>query len=168
MVHDQWLRMQVLGIEVPGSNSGNFFDIFCTPFLPHGDCSIRVSRSRDFILAWVLLYNFVAVTLLLFKLSKDTATMINLYLHTNCQVISILGLPCIRDRSLIIFYVNKCPEYSSDSQQTWYVNPPLHALHLCQRSRQSSYTFAFYSNFCKVCEKKSKPLYGIRRKKRRN
>ena len=31
----QWLRMQVLGMEVPGSNSGKvFFDIFCTPFYP--------------------------------------------------------------------------------------------------------------------------------------
>ena len=31
----QWLRMQVLGVEVPGSNSGKFFfDIFCTPFYP--------------------------------------------------------------------------------------------------------------------------------------
>ena len=48
----QWLRMQVLGMEVPGSNSGKFFfDIFCTPFLPRGDCSIRVSRSHDFTLA---------------------------------------------------------------------------------------------------------------------
>ena len=49
----QWLRMEVLGMEVPGSNSGKlfFFDIFCTPFLPRGDCSIRVSRSRDFTLA---------------------------------------------------------------------------------------------------------------------
>ena len=49
----QWLRMQVLGMEVPGSNSGKFvfFDIFCTPFLLRGDCSIRVSRSRDFTLA---------------------------------------------------------------------------------------------------------------------
>ena len=26
----------------------------------------------------------------------------------------------------------------------------------------------FYSNLCKVCEKKLKPLYGIRRKKQRN
>ena len=40
----QWLRMQVLGMEVPGLNSGKFvFDIFCTFFLPCGDCSIRVS-----------------------------------------------------------------------------------------------------------------------------
>ena len=31
----QWLRMQVLGMEVPGSNSGKlFFNIFCTHFLP--------------------------------------------------------------------------------------------------------------------------------------
>ena len=79
----QWLRMQVLGVEVPGSNSGKFFfDIFCTPFLPHSDCSIRVSRSHDFILVWFLLYNFVAVTILLFKLSKGTATMINLSTHS--------------------------------------------------------------------------------------
>ena len=31
----EWLRMQVLGMKVPGSNSGKFFlDIFCTPFYP--------------------------------------------------------------------------------------------------------------------------------------
>ena len=49
----QWLRMEVLGMEVPGSNSDKlfFFDIFCTLFLPRGDCSIRVSQSRDFTLA---------------------------------------------------------------------------------------------------------------------
>ena len=78
----QWLRLQVLGIKVPGLNSGKFFfDIFYTPFLPHGDCSIRVSRSHDFTFVWFLLYNFVAVTLLLFKLSKDTAMMISLSTH---------------------------------------------------------------------------------------
>ena len=78
----QWLRMQVLGMEVPGSNSGKFFsDIFCTPFLPRSDCSIRVSQSHDFTLAWFLSYNFVAVTLLFFKLSKGTATMISLSTH---------------------------------------------------------------------------------------
>ena len=84
----QWLRMQVIGMEVPGSNSGKFFFSrhFCTPFLPRGDCSIRVSRSCDFTLAWFLLYNFVTLTLLLFKLSKGTATMINLYLHTNFKL----------------------------------------------------------------------------------
>ena len=44
----QWLRMQVLGMEVLGSNSGKvFFNIFCT-LLPHGDCPIRVFRSSDF------------------------------------------------------------------------------------------------------------------------
>ena len=49
MVH--WLRMQVLGMEVPGSNSGNvFFDIS----VARGDCSIRV--SRDFTFVWFLLY----------------------------------------------------------------------------------------------------------------
>ena len=31
----QWLRMQVLGMEVPGLNSGKLFlTFFCTPFLP--------------------------------------------------------------------------------------------------------------------------------------
>ena len=32
----QWLRMQVLGMEVPGSNSGKFFflDIFAHLFYP--------------------------------------------------------------------------------------------------------------------------------------
>ena len=35
-----------------------------TPFLPRSDCSIKVSQSRDFTLAWFLLYNFVTVTLL--------------------------------------------------------------------------------------------------------
>ena len=71
MIH--WLRMQVLGMEIPGSNSGKvFFDIFCTPFLPHDDCSIRVSRYHDFILVWCLLYNFGSVAQLPFKLSKGT------------------------------------------------------------------------------------------------
>ena len=32
MIHDQWLRMQVLGMEVPGSNSGKFFLIFFAHF----------------------------------------------------------------------------------------------------------------------------------------
>ena len=31
----QWLRMQVLGMEIPGSNSGKFFfDIFAHLFYP--------------------------------------------------------------------------------------------------------------------------------------
>ena len=100
----QWLRMQVLGMEVPGSNSGSFFGhFFCTPFLPCGDCSIRVSQSCDFMFVWFLLYNFVAVTLLLFKLSKGTVMMISL----STRQFSILGLPCSCDRSLIYFNVNK-------------------------------------------------------------
>ena len=69
-------------MEVPGSNSVKFvFDIFCIPFLPYDDCSIRVFRSRGFTLVCFLLYNFVAVTLLLFKLSKGTAMMISLSTH---------------------------------------------------------------------------------------
>ena len=60
----QWLRMQVLGMEVLGSNSGHdqfiFLDFFMHLFLPPSDCSI------DFTLARFLLYNFVAVSLLLF------------------------------------------------------------------------------------------------------
>ena len=79
----QWLRMQVLGMEVPGSNSVKFFfqHFFAHLFYPAGDCSIRVSQSCEFTLAWLLLYNFVAVTLLLFTLSKGTATMISLSTH---------------------------------------------------------------------------------------
>ena len=67
----QWLRMQVLGMEVLGSNSGhdqfNFFSTFFMHFfLPPSDCSITVSQSHDYTLAPFLLYNFVAVSLLLF------------------------------------------------------------------------------------------------------
>ena len=64
----QWLRMQVLGMEVLGSNSGQLFfsTFFMHIFLPPSDCSIRVSRSRNFTLARFLLYNFVAVSVLLF------------------------------------------------------------------------------------------------------
>ena len=48
----QWLRMQVLGMEVPGSNSGSFFSTFFAHFFyHHGDCSIRVSQLRNFIFA---------------------------------------------------------------------------------------------------------------------
>ena len=39
----QWLRMQVLGIEVPGSNSGKFYSQhFLYIFLPRGDCSTGI------------------------------------------------------------------------------------------------------------------------------
>ena len=65
----QWLKMQVLGMEVPGLNSGKaFFDTFGTPFLPRSECSIRVSQSCNFTFVWFWLYNFVTETLLLFKL----------------------------------------------------------------------------------------------------
>ena len=78
----QWLRMQVLGMEVPGSKSGKFFfRHFVHTFLPRSDCSNRVSQSRDFKHVWFLIYNFVAVILLLSKLSKGTATMISLSTH---------------------------------------------------------------------------------------
>ena len=54
-------------MEVLGSNSGHdefiFLKFLCT--FP-SDCSIRISRSRDFTLAQFLLCNFVAVCLLLF------------------------------------------------------------------------------------------------------
>ena len=53
--------------------------------------SILNAQSYEPHASWAL-YNFVAVTLLLFKLSKGTATMINLSTH---QVISMLGLPCM-------------------------------------------------------------------------
>ena len=43
----QWLRMQVLGMEVPGSNSGKLF-FFSTFFAHLFYRSIRVFRSRDF------------------------------------------------------------------------------------------------------------------------
>ena len=67
----QWLRMQALGMEVLGLNSGHdqfifFSTFFYAPFFSPSDCSIRVSLSRDFTLSQFLLYNFVAVSLLLF------------------------------------------------------------------------------------------------------
>ena len=70
-------------MEVLGLNSGKFFvsQHFCTPFLPCGDCFIRVSQSCDFTFVWSLLSNFVTVTPLLLKLSKGTATMISLSTH---------------------------------------------------------------------------------------
>ena len=57
-------------MEVLGSNSGYdqfifFSTFFIHLFLPPSDCSIRVSQSSDFTLAQFLLYNFVAVRLLL-------------------------------------------------------------------------------------------------------
>ena len=63
----QWLRMQALDMEVLGSNSGHDEVHFFRHFLIHLFApTIRVSRSSDFTLARFLLYNFVAVSLLLF------------------------------------------------------------------------------------------------------
>ena len=53
------VKVQVLGVEVPGSNSGKFFSTFLCTFLPRGDCCIRVFQSSDFTLVWFLLYSFV-------------------------------------------------------------------------------------------------------------
>ena len=44
------------------------------------------------------------------------------------------------------------------------MNPPLHALHSCQISRQSRYTFAFYSNICSVRKEIKAPI-GHKKKK---
>ena len=72
--------MWVLCMEVSGSNSGKHFQLFCAPILPRDDCSITVSCSMVLHFL-VLLNNFVAVTLLLLKLSKGTAAMISLCTH---------------------------------------------------------------------------------------
>ena len=93
----------MLGMEVPGSNSVKIFsNNFCTPFLSHGDCSIRVSRSHDITLVWFLLYNFVAVPLLPFKLSKGTATIISLSTH-QFSSFPILGLPVAMTEVVVFF-----------------------------------------------------------------
>ena len=48
----QWSRMQVLGMEVSGSNSGkfsgNFLQTVLCAFLPHGDYSLPV----NILIAW--------------------------------------------------------------------------------------------------------------------
>ena len=46
-------------------------------FLPHCDCSIRVSQPCDFTFFWFLFCNFVVVTPLCFKSTKGTVTMVN-------------------------------------------------------------------------------------------
>ena len=57
----QWLRMKVLGMEVPGSNSGKvFFRHFCTPFYPV--VTILLEYLNPLILH---LFDFYFVTLLL-------------------------------------------------------------------------------------------------------
>ena len=54
----QWLRIWVFSMEVSGSNTGKFLNIFPAPFLPRGDCSIRVFRPCD-----LQLFGFCLVTL---------------------------------------------------------------------------------------------------------
>jgi len=42
----EWLRMQLLGVEIAGWNSSQYFFLtFLCIFLTLGDCSIRVSQS---------------------------------------------------------------------------------------------------------------------------
>ena len=53
MVH--WLRMQVLGMQVPGSNSGKVFSTLFVHLITCGDCSIRVSQSCDFTFCFITL-----------------------------------------------------------------------------------------------------------------
>ena len=66
-------------MEVPSSNSGKFyFDIFVYLFYPELTALLEYLYPVILHLVGYALYNFVAVTLLLFKLSKGTATMISL------------------------------------------------------------------------------------------
>ena len=51
----KWLRIWMFSMEVPGSNAGN---IFHAPFLPSGDCFIKVFRPRD-----LQLFGFCLATL---------------------------------------------------------------------------------------------------------
>ena len=79
----QWLGMQVLGMEVPGSNSGKFFfDIFAHLFYSTVTALLQyLDPVILHLLGFCFILQFVAVTLLLFKLSKGTATMISLSTH---------------------------------------------------------------------------------------
>ena len=69
-------------MEVPGSNTGKvFLTFFVHLFYPMVTALLRYLDPTILHLFVFLLYNFVAVTLLLFKLSKGTATMISLSIH---------------------------------------------------------------------------------------
>ena len=99
----QWLRMQVLGMEVPGLNSGKKFKnsaffvhliyLMVTALLEY------VSQFRAFTLIWFLLYDFLAITLLLFKIFQKALLRWSAYLLSIFQVIPILGLLYSYDRS---------------------------------------------------------------------
>ena len=55
----QWLRIWVFSMEIPGSNAGKLFsNILHAPFLPDGDCSIRIFQPHD-----LQLFGFFLVTL---------------------------------------------------------------------------------------------------------
>ena len=75
------LRMRMLGMDVPGSNSSKLFDIFVYLFYLTVTALLEYLSPVDYMLVWFLLYNFVTVTLLLFKLSKGTVMMISLFTH---------------------------------------------------------------------------------------
>ena len=86
-----------------------------------------------------MLYNSVAVTLLYFKPSKDTATMISL-----C---TILGLSFVHDKCLIFTWINVVDINRFIANLIPYINSPLCALHLHQSLQQSSCTLAIYNIF---------------------
>ena len=60
--------MQVLGMVVPGLNSGKFFSAFFVYLIYP---VVTTLLEYLFTLVWFLLYNFVAVTLSLFDYDYD-------------------------------------------------------------------------------------------------
>ena len=76
--------VKVVGVSYGGpwfETLVNFlFRHFCAPFLPRSDALLEY-LDPVILHVWFLLYNFVAVSLLLSKLSKGTATMISLCTH---------------------------------------------------------------------------------------
>ena len=68
-------------MEVPGSDSGNFFSTFFAHFFYPVVTALLEYLDPTILHSWFLLYNLVAVTLLLFKLSKNATTMISLSTH---------------------------------------------------------------------------------------
>ena len=72
----------MLGMEIPGLNPGKFFLTFLVHvFYPVVTALLEYLDTVNLHLFWFLLYNFVAVTLLLFKPSKVTAMMLRLCTH---------------------------------------------------------------------------------------
>ena len=56
----QWLRMQVLDMEVPGSNCGKFFQHFCTPFYP---VVTALLEYLDLVILHLLCFCFITLSL---------------------------------------------------------------------------------------------------------